>query len=349
MLLNRSLPVLLLLAGLLACSNSGGNDTGGDAGDGYRLDGDGQAGDDGGGGESGADIPICNEVDLSASPLVNLLLVVDKSASMSDPTSATVPDRTKAEDLQQAVHVLLDRYQHRIRFGWMAFPNQEDCDPGVVLVDIADDAAPLIASLVDAFLPWGGTPTGESLQNARSYFQQLADNERQNFVMLVTDGMPTCPNGGGHNTNDADSQLALQAVGELAGDAVGTFVIGLGEDLNASNPQLLNDMAVAGGHPRAGTVKYHPASSLDELEAAFDEIARTVFDCSFTLEVVPEQPDWVWVYFDGQPVKHDPGHGDGFDYDEVNNVLEFYGSACDELATGQVGSIEVKMGCAPPT
>jgi len=347
---NRSLLVLVALAWLLACSSQGDKGDGGDGGDGHLLDGDQQVGDDGGGGgEGGADIPICDEVDLSASPLVNLLLVVDKSASMNDPTSAAVPDRTKAEDLQQAVHVLLDRYRYRIRFGWMAFPNQENCDPGVVLVDIADDAAPLIGGLVDAFLPWGGTPTGESLQNARAYFAQLADSERQNFVMLVTDGMPTCPSGGGHNTNDADSQLALQAVQALAVDGVDTFVIGLGEDLNSSNPQLLNDMAVAGGHPRADVVKYHPASSLDELVDAFDEIARAVFDCSFTLEVIPEQPDWVWVYFDGQPVKHDPGHTDGFDYDEVNNVLEFYGSACDQLATGQVGSIEVKMGCAPPT
>ena len=125
-------------------------------------------------------------------------------------------------------------------------------------------------------------------------------------------------------------------------------MVGLGEDLNSSNPQLLNDMAVAGGYPRDDAVKYHPASSLGQLRAALDEIAAIVFDCSFALDVVPEQPDWVWAFFDGSPVPHDPQHLDGFDYIPQGNAVEFYGSWCDKLRRGLVGSIEIKMGCAPP-
>jgi len=330
--------------GTAGCSSEGNGNGNGD-GNG-NTDGNGQL--DGNGSDgSGADVPICDEVELEASPLANLLLVVDKSHSMNDPTEAS-GDRTKVEDLRTAVHFMLDAFEGKIRFGWMPFPNQDTCDPGVVLVEVGDDSAGLIRQLVDAFVAWGGTPTGETLQNALAC-DGLADEERSNFVLLVTDGMPTCPAGSGHSAKPADAQLALSAVDELHAAGIGTFVVGLGEDFNSSDPQLLNDMAVAGGQPRDDSVKYYPASSLAELEAAFEDIAKAVFDCSLALEVVPEKPEWIWVYFDGEPVDRDGGHQDGFDYDEQNNRIDFYGPACDRLANGEVEEIYVEMGCMPPT
>ncbi len=348
---------ILLAAGVAAwlggCSSSDGSGDGGggDGSDGARAaggDGADLPSDQGGGDGQGGDFPICDKVNLKASSTVNLLLVVDKSNSMNDPTSASNPGRTKAEDLCDALTLLLQRYGNRIRFGWMAFPYQAgNCDPGQVSVPVGDGTAGLIQQLVDAFIAWGATPTGESLQNAAAH-PGLQDTERSNYVMLITDGMPTCPNGNGFE-NEADNQLALQAVQQLSAAGIETFVIGLGDDLNASNPQLLNDMAVAGGHPRTGNVKYHPAGSLDELTAAFDEIARTVFECSLELGVWPEQPDFIWVYFDGDPVPRDRGHQDGFDYDDGNNRIDFYGPSCDKLLDGQVGEVLVEMGCSPPT
>jgi len=347
------LPVFL--AGLLACSSTGnpGGDGGGGqdgAADGSPSDGGADLpGDQTGGDNSGGgDVPICDRVELKATSMVNLLLVVDKSDSMNDPDSAAHPDRSKIEDLREALRILLESYGKRIRFGWLAFPNQDKCDPGVVSVPVGDDTAGLILELVDASIPWGGTPTGPSLQNAAAH-QGLHDQNSSNYVLLVTDGMPTCPNGNGNYENEADNLLALEAVRALRADGIETFAIGLGEDLNASNPQLLNDMAEAGGHPRTGNVKYHPASSLDELTSAFDEIARTVFECSLALEVVPEKPEWIWVYFDDQPLHRDTTHQNGFDYDAQSNRIVFYGQACEKLQQGQVGEIKVEMGCAPPT
>ncbi len=343
-----ALLALLILA--TACSDDQ-DATDGGAGDGV-WDSDGSPAadpgplDDGGDRPQGTDIPICDEVSLAASPLTNLLLVVDKSDSMNDPTAGAVPGRTKVMDIRDAVGYLLDEFEGKIRFGWMAFPHQDKCDPGVVSVPLADDSAPLIRGLVDAFLAWGGTPTGQSLQNADQYLQ---DTERDNFVLLVTDGMPTCPNGDGSNQNQADSDLALQAVESLYARGIDTFVVGLGEDLNSANPQLLNDMAVAGGRPRADAVKYHPASSLDELKAIFDEVGKAIFSCTMSLEVIPEKPDWIWVYFDGVAVPRDGTQQNGFDYHEAENQIVFYGPACESLQKGEVSTIEVKMGCAPPT
>jgi hypothetical protein len=342
---------MLLACIVFACSDDEGNGNGN--GDGNHLeDADGSGnGDDSGGtdqprdGNGGPDLPICDEVELKASPVSNLLMVVDKSGSMNDPTSASDPDRTKMDDLRDAVSFVLEQFEGRIRFGWMAFPNQDDCDPGVVSVPVSDDSTEDIRGLVTNSIAWGGTPTGESLQNALDY-EGLRDLERSNFVVLVTDGLPTCPNGNGQFVNDADGALALQAVQDLKAVDIDSFIIGLGEDINNSNPQLLSDMAEAGGRPRPGGIKYYQANSLLDLQNAFEEIGKAVFDCSLALEVVPEKPEWIWVYFDGQPVSRDTQNG--FDYNGAENMIEFFGQACDRLREGEVLEIEVKMGCRPP-
>ncbi|MBW1806948.1 MAG: VWA domain-containing protein [Deltaproteobacteria bacterium] len=341
-LLLGMVPVALwaVLVWVPACSENGSADQDGNGLNDGVSDGnpDGSGNADSPGDTNGADFLVCDEEVLDASPLSNLLLVVDKSASMNDPTAGSDPDRTKVMDLRDAVNFLLDEYDGKIRFGWMPFPNQDDCDPGVVSVDVGDDSASTIRMLVNAFVAWGKTPTGETLSNAAAY-EGLQDLQRNNFVVLVTDGLPTCPNGGGQ----ADSDLALAGVQQLKVQGIDTFVIGLGEDINSSNPQLLTDMALAGG-----TNNYHPASSLDQLKAAFEEIGKAIFDCNLSLEVVPETPDWIWVYFDGQPVSRDRNHQNGFDYNGILNQIDFYGPACDRLLNGEVSEIEVKMGCAPP-
>ena len=342
----------LCLAGLLlnpfGCDSDDNGSPDGSLQDASDNDGDSQTS-DGSDGASDAgskpDLPICDEVDLKSSPLVNLLLVIDKSASMENPTTSAQPNRSKTEDLRDAVRALVDEFTDRIRFGWLAFPHQEDCDPGVVSVPVADDSAKTISDLLDLFIPWGGTPTGESLQNARAH-PGLHDSERTNFVILVTDGMPTCPTGLGHDQNPTDNALALQAVTDLKADGIDTFIIGLGQDLNASNPDLLNQMAVAGGQPRDDAVKYYQANSLEGLSGAFGAIAETIFECELALDVVPEIPAYIWVYFDDQPISRDPVNG--FGYDAANNQIQFFGTACEQLRSGQIGRVSVKMGCAPP-
>jgi hypothetical protein len=334
---------------ILSCSgddNGNGNGDGDDGGGRDAAEQDGSNGTDGKKDGGGGEYPICDEQEINASPLSNMLLVIDKSDSMKDPTSVN-DQRQKAEVLVESMKFVLDTYQGKIRFGWMAFPNRTDCDPGVVSVELGDDSADTIRSLLDSFFPWGKTPTGETLENADEYYTQLNDTERTNFVVLVTDGLPTCPNGNG--LPDArDDALALGAVGTLYSHGVGTFVIGLGEDINNSNPDLLDDMAEAGGHPRDGAEKYYPANNQTDLEAAFRDIAKVVMECHLDLGVVPEEPDFLWVYFDGQPISRDRAHLNGFDYDAANNRIDFYGEACDKLKNGEVVKVDVKMGCAPP-
>ncbi|NMB76919.1 MAG: VWA domain-containing protein [Myxococcales bacterium] len=345
------LALLLALFGASCGSgNTGNGDGGGDPDGNNPPDGSnptdtqgGDKGQDGGGG--GGDELICNEVQFEANSVPpNLLLVVDKSGSMRDAVSAT--DRTtKLSVLKTAVNSLLDYGAGKIRFGWMQYPSDSRCGPGNVSVQIGDNSVQAIRNAVTMLSAGGGTPTGDSLNNANAY-QGLHDTTRNNFVMLVTDGMPTCPNGNGEQTNEADNQLALSAVQNLRAAGIDTFVIGLGDDLNASNPDLLNSMADAGGHPRVGATRYYPANSVQELQAIFETIGGMVMGCNLALSAVPEYPAYLWVYFDGTPVPRNTQNG--WEYDSVRNTINFYGSYCDMLRNGQVTKVDIKMGCRPP-
>jgi len=266
---------------------------------------------------------------------------------MALPTSANNLDRTKLEDTQEAIQRLLLAGEGKIRFGWMEFPEDGGCLPGNVLEPCTDDSIANIQQRVQSLVANGGTPTGESLMNAASY-GGLTDEIRSNFVVLLTDGKPSCPYGAGQVENNLeDQELAIQGTKELRMLGVDTFVIGLGEDLNASNPELLNQLAREGGRPRAGAVQYFSANSLGELVEAFDEIQAVIISCTITLSSIPQYPKNLWISLDSEPVNRDPKHQDGFDYDVERNQILFYGSACEKLRSGEVENIQIKMGCAP--
>jgi hypothetical protein len=345
---------LALWLGAAACdSDSNGNGDGGDDPDGTtHVDGqDGNSGGDNQGGDgSGADgqmsdgFPICGTFALEASSVPpNMLLVVDKSGSMDDPTSAG-SNRSKMDDLKDAVDTLLSSGDGTIRFGWMAFPNDDSCAPGRVSVQIGDDTVSTIQGRLLMLSSNGGTPTGTSLAAADSYLAGLADTLHRSFVVLITDGMPTCPNGDGRNPNEADNQLARDAVTSLRGHGFDTFVIGLGSNLNDTNPDLLNDMAVAGGWPQDGNVKYFQANSLAQLNAVLAQIGGQVIGCNLALNQVPEYPNYLFVFFDGVAVPRDGN----WTYNAGSNTIEFTGSFCDQLRDGSVGKVDVLMGCRPP-
>jgi hypothetical protein len=274
----------------------------------------------------------------------NLLLLVDQSGSMKDSIS-THSLRTKIDDTKEALNLLLNRGEGSIHFGFMSYPSDSTCGSGQISVACSDTSVSDIRARVSSLSPNGGTPTGPALDIALAY-QTLHDASRSNFVVLLTDGMPTCPMGNGRNETPEDQQTAIAAAAALHQRAIDTFVVGIGEDLNASNPDVLNQMAIAGGRPRPGAIRYYKANSLDELNAAFDDISQAVFGCTFTLNPQPEDSKLLWLTYDGLTVRRDYSHDNGWDYDELLNQVTAYGPACDLLKVGGIAVVEVWMGCA---
>jgi hypothetical protein len=347
----------LALFGLPGCNgddNGNGNGDGNNTGDGNNngdtnSNTDKGPGTDKGDGGGGSDPGYCNEISLSGTKVPpNLLFVVDKSGSMGekfDPNCSGWNCPTKIASEKTALTSMLTAGQGKIRFGWMQYPASGSCEAGTVSVQCSDASFTQVQTQVNWLSEGGGTPTGDSLIAANAY-NGLHDATRSNFVVLLTDGMPTCPDGQGQNEVESDKTLARNAVSTLKTGGVDTFVIGIGSG-TAANPTFLNDLAELGGRPLAGATKYYQANSLDDLNQALADIGGAVMGCSIFLTPPPEWPDYLWVWVNDTQVARDKTHTNGWDYDANSNQIIFYGDTCTTVKTSGT-TVEVKMGCAPP-
>lgn len=141
---------------------------------------------------------------------VNLLLVIDKSGSMTDPLG----DADKWTAMKSALATALGRVAGEMNFGLELFPYSlsetipldgctargdccdiPDSDAAVVVpVRPGTTAAHEISSQLEVASPGGGTPTAKALANALDYFTNGAGAALQgnNYVLLATDGGPNC-------------------------------------------------------------------------------------------------------------------------------------------------------------
>jgi hypothetical protein len=228
----------------------------------------------------------------------NLMLLVDTSGSMntkSDPACSTnCPSRL--QEMKQAMNSFLTGTGGSVaRFGVTNYPSTalaNGCGPAAgneVKLDIptalqdTDTAgfqaqATRVNQTIQALTASGGTPTGDSLRFVGA-LPSLQDVDRQDFVVLLTDGLPNCnpdnPNSFQANPVACECTLgtSCSSPGDLTYDKLGcldkdgsvaaitqlqstrqirTIVIGFGAELTSgSAPATLNAMAQAGGAARA--------------------------------------------------------------------------------------------------
>lgn len=160
-----------------------------------------------GGTESGGEGGGCGKTDLAAEPPpVNVLLVVDKSSSMSGTPEGF--DEPKWSALGSALGAALGEARDRVAFGLDFYPFGDDRDPMAsvetcqmpanadILVPIGPgaDTVPLIEDALADYQPAGGTPTAAALARALEYFRDGdgAALEGERYVLLATDGGPNC-------------------------------------------------------------------------------------------------------------------------------------------------------------
>ncbi|HEX8703763.1 MAG TPA: adventurous gliding motility lipoprotein CglB [Myxococcaceae bacterium] len=142
----------------------------------------------------------------------------------------------------------------------------------VILNQIALDSS---SATPDRPSPIGGTPTSQSLRFVGEQ-PELQAQDREDFVLLLTDGLPNCnagnPNGGNATTCRCtqspcpttypallclDKDASVAAVTDLRTQKqIRTIVIGFGADFTSGRPETqagaetLNEMAVAGEFAR---------------------------------------------------------------------------------------------------
>ena len=193
-------------------SNTGANNTGATstgAGSGIHL-GDGGDGTLPGIGGLGADPTAggadCGSTKVAAEPpVVNVLLVVDKSLSMDDTPEGFATKKWAA--LQTALTATFTQTKAKISFGLDLYPysgtsgqalsnscEMPTSDGIVVPVEAGTKSAPLILAALKANPPSGGTPTAAALARADDYFTSGAGKalKGEKYVLLATDGGPNC-------------------------------------------------------------------------------------------------------------------------------------------------------------
>jgi len=341
--------------------NNGG--PGGDGGaTGGALNGGGTAGPTNGTGGTGAtaggnstgidDDGKCEEFVAQAKPTTpDMLIVLDRSGSMKrDGTNRWDPSVSALK----AVTSMLD---DKIRFGMMMFPKacpandpictltSPACATGALEVPIAIGAGDMIATRLDATSPNGGTPTGATLNEALTILKpEVAGPDvvtTPKYVLLVTDGQPTCPSGGGSALATAqqladDKKLTLDAIDALLTAGAKTYVIGYDADLDPALSGALTEFAMHGG-----TKDYRPVQDEQSLLTEFEKITGEVVSCSYELDMVPPDPKTVLVKLDGKQLNLKQADG----WSIKGKTVTVEGKSCALLQDGKDHVLTVDVLC----
>ena len=388
--------------------NDSGSDSGSDLGDDLGSDLSSDLGGDGQGAGSGADGvggggPVC-ETASSETGLkpVYLAVAFDVSGSMGkldkpnwwhDPTLKWVP-------VSQAMRAFFeDPAAQGISATMGMFPSLETgCDSGSYEEpDVPMTALPSTAFDValDAYEEevgdplaggdWrGGTPTAAAIEGIATSLDGLRAEETDAVfaVVLVTDGLPTCPDDG--------LNAAVDAVTALEADGIPTYVVGIqnpseppseppedwdndwgtcasgngGGDTPCpedDNLDALQELAVAGGTEEAFLLDTDdPLATQEALTAALLQIAADSVSCEVPIPDHPNpgetfEPDKIDVVagIDGEEVR--------LEYDETCEIplswhydddsdptwIELCPDACSAVQADPNGSLEVQFLCEP--
>ncbi len=241
---------------------------------------------------------------LAAKP--NIMLVVDQSGSMMDPVDKGAPNcgncgfgtptpvcpsncPTRITDMKQAMEAFLISNGHAARFGLNVYPpstpgekSVDVCGSGNTWLDISasvDVDAELsshsqqVNTLIQGIRPEGGTPIGATLQALADHAALNQPDGRDDFVLLLTDGLPNCNSDLSPATctctllnpstqqpyqpcpsaqNCLDQDRVVSSIQALRQKDIRTIVVAFGADVTGSLAlPPLNAMAEAGGFPRA--------------------------------------------------------------------------------------------------
>lgn len=326
------------------------------------------------GGVGGINDPsgVCEIIRADADPQVpDMMIVLDRSGSMTE-GRRWVPSVSALKRVTQEL-------QSQIAFGLAMFPappadpgmvigdafaclgapdpqmcldaiDAAACAPGGIITPIAIDNAAAIAQVLDQTTPAGGTPTPETLQTLVGAFaNQSVDPDSLppvKYILLVTDGQPTCPMGKGSDVTPEDIAASNAAMEALTAAGVKTYVIGYDTNTpgNEALAQVLDGFAQRGG---TGDTMHRPVEDEDSLLAVLQSIASELVSCTYVLDNPPRAAAFVRVLLDGAQINLDDPNGWVLVGDRT---VEVQGAACDQLRSTGSHSIEVTVQCTvvPP-
>jgi hypothetical protein len=283
--------------------------------------------------------PGCQVVqqDLRRFP-ADLLVVLDRSRSMARRTAGT--SHTLFEEMTAALDETAAGTAGIVRWSLKMFPTVAGCDvsPGVE-VEAADDPAALRAALMTASPAFneGGTPARAAVLRASEHLASHRTGKLQ-YMVLATDGAPTC---GSTGTDGRDTDATVAALARAADMGLHTFVVGIAVD-GSREQSALNQMAVAGGEPRPGTLRYHDVRNREELTQALAPIVSYV-SCSARLATPVEPDESILVTVDGQDVPR--SDEEGWRLSDNGDAVTLNGSYCARVRNHEANDFVVRVAC----
>ena len=248
-----------------------------------------------------------------------------------------------------------------VNWGLKFFPDSmaTNCAVGTTAaVDVGPgNAAKIAAAIAGATMTNGGavgypgTPTRAVAMEAATYMAALTD-KRPKYILLATDGAPTCgaTDGGIPNATGDDSAAAVTAVAAAHTAGFPTFVVGISTSAAATD-MTLTKIANAGGLARAGTPAYYPVANAADLSAAIRTLVGVAATCTFQVGPAPTDDgttdlEKINVFGDGTEIPRDPNHANGYDYvDATMQSVQVYGPLCDQIMSGTIRDVTVTFRC----
>lgn len=279
----------------------------------------------------------------------DMMIVLDRSLSM------TLYNRW--DPSKNAVRTITSEFERLVSFGLVMFPGSGASDPTALLTAVLGGGSacsggekvdvPMkvlnsmaITQSINGTMTMGLTPTGAGLGVA---LQALGDRKpgldtvvKPGYVLLVTDGEPSCDPTVSPDTAQTDA--ALMAVRALKAANIPTYVIGY--QIEDQFKPLMDQMAMEGG-----TGMYHSAESSDQIIQTFREITKDVVKCSFELSMVPTNPKFVRVTIDKKTVTLDAADG----WVINGKTVTLQGGACATLKDGKGHALNAQIECKEVT
>jgi len=285
----------------------------------------------------------------------DVLVLLDRSSSMDTAFGSGSRYQAVAGVLSQIVTT----YQSHVRFGYMEMPGRVGCDaqsdaccaslPAVALG--LGNAQAMVSALAEAAPLGGATPTAAALLAARLYYGALDDGVTNRYVLMATDGVPSCTLSGtpwnGTNSTSVPCQDALVQVQGLVSGGVHLLVLALGSDAVSSPGEVgcLDVLASAGGTAlEPGNTSYYSATTPERLDLAIEQIFGVLGQPSCILAIPPtEDRSSVDVFLDGQEIPF--GAKDGWHWLDYSWNIQITGAYCQQIQQFQVNGFEARYGC----
>lgn len=300
--------------------------------------------------------PACATQDVQTRRVTpTVMLIVDRSGSMTEPLSAT----TRWEALRSfllAPQGLIDSLQTQVRFGLAMYSGLSTSNPDAgdaTMCPVVSSVPPAlgnyaaIAQTYNAAQPLSGTPTGASIDHVTDSLMldaQVLDQDRDPVVyILATDGEPdTC--GEPDPTTPLPQQQTIAAVSRAYSLGVKTFIISVGSGISAQHQQ---DVANAGLGRAASDpdAQYWNATDDTTLRAAIEEIVGQQLSCDIELDGKVEGGDPCdgEVLLNGEKLACSTKSG--FSLLDASHI-RLHGQACEDLQSLPHAQLHVTFPCS---